>query len=336
VSASTAPQQYPTASQEYPPAESDHGPDPDGLAPLDLTQQPWPGSTEVLGGRQVHLRRTPGPVDATPAVFVHGLGGSASNWTDLAGLLAPRMAGVAVDLPGFGRSEPPSQGVYTVSGSAEVVVALLEQTGPAHLFGNSMGGAVCILVAAKRPDLVCTLTLVSPAVPDLRPDPRRFSDPRMPLAYLPVLGGYFRRQLQSATPQQRAEALIRLCFAVPDLVPEHRIEQAVAEAKERGSQSWAAEALGRSFGALLQSWLTLPGRRSLWVEAAAVSAPTLVVWGAQDRLVSVDRGPRLVSVLQRGRLLVLNRVGHVAQMEQPLTVARAAVAMHRAVQRGEW
>lgn len=43
-----------------------------------------------------------------------------------------------------------------------------------------------------------------------------------------------------------------------------------------------------------------------------------------------------MSVLQRGRLLVLNRVGHVAQMEQPLTVARAVVSLQRAVERGEW
>ncbi len=309
--------------------------DPDGLAPLDLQQAPWPGANEVLAGQQVHVRRTPGPAGATPAVFVHGLGGSASNWTDLAGLLSPLAPGIALDLPGFGRSAPPAHGRYSLTGSAEVVVALLEQTGPAHLFGNSMGGAVSILVAARRPDLVRTLTLVSPAVPDLRPDPRRISDPRLPLAYLPVVGGFFRRRLQASTPRERAQALVRLCFAEPDLVPEHRIEQAVSEAQERGGQSWAADALGRSFGALLQSWLALPAR-SLWAEAARVQAPTLVVWGAQDRLVSVDRGPRLVSTLPRGRLLVLNRVGHVAQMEQPLTVARAVVAMLRSVELREW
>ena len=40
------------------------------------------------------------------AVYVHGLAGSATNWTDLAGLLAPRAAGLSVDLPGFGLSEP--------------------------------------------------------------------------------------------------------------------------------------------------------------------------------------------------------------------------------------
>jgi pimeloyl-ACP methyl ester carboxylesterase len=48
-----------------------------------------------------------------------------------------------------------------------------------HLVGNSFGGAVALTVAARRPELVRTLTLVSPAMPDLRPDPRRVSDPRL-------------------------------------------------------------------------------------------------------------------------------------------------------------
>ena len=62
-----------------------------------------------------------------------------------------------------------------------------------HLFGNSMGGAISMIVAAAQPDLVRTLTLVSPAVPDLRPRLRRVSDPRMPLAFLPVVGTRVRR-----------------------------------------------------------------------------------------------------------------------------------------------
>ena len=51
------------------------------------------------------------------------------------------------------------------------VISLIEQRGnwPVHLIGNSLGGAVSTRVAARRPDLVRTLTLISPALPDLRP-----------------------------------------------------------------------------------------------------------------------------------------------------------------------
>jgi len=305
------------------------------LGAVDNARTSWPGETVAVGAQQIHVRTTPGPDGATPAVYVHGLGGSATNWTDLAGVLAPLMPGYAIDLPGFGLSEPPTDGDYSLGACAQLVIAYLEQRGPAHLFGNSMGGAVTLIVTARRPDLVETLTVVSPAVPDLRPDPRRVSDIRLPLAFLPVVGRRVRRQLANTPAEQRAEQMIRLCFADPDAVPEQKIAAAVHEAGQRSGQSWAAQALDKSFRAILQAWVTLPGR-SLWSIAAQVTVPTLVVWGTADRLVSVDRAARLVSSIQRSRLVMFNHVGHVAQMERPMAVGRAVAAMLSEVRAGEW
>jgi pimeloyl-ACP methyl ester carboxylesterase len=305
------------------------------LGAVDDSRASWPGEKVTVGAQDIHVRTTPGPAGATPAIYVHGLGGSATNWTDLAGVLAPLMPGHALDLPGFGLSDPPADGDYSLGACARLVIAYLEQVGRAHLFGNSMGGAVMLMVAARRPDLVETLTLVSPAVPDLRPDPRRVTDIRLPLAFLPIIGRRVRRQLANTPAEQRAEQMIRLCFANPDAVPEQKIAAAVHEAGERSGQSWAALALDQSFRAILQAWVTLPGR-SLWRIAAGVRAPTLVVWGTADRLVSVDRAPRLVATIERGRLLVFNGTGHVSQMEKPLAVGRAVQAMLGEVRAGEW
>ncbi|WP_127782300.1 alpha/beta fold hydrolase [Rhodococcus sp. X156] len=306
------------------------------LGAVDLTRTEWPGEMVDVGGRAVHVRTTPGPEGAVPAVYVHGLGGSATNWTDLAGALAPLMPGYALDLPGFGRSEPPADGDYSLPGCADLVIDYLEQQpAPVHLFGNSMGGAIAILVAARRPDLVQTLTLVSPAVPDLRPDPRRVSDLRMVLAVVPIIGRLVRQQLAETPAERRAEQMIRLCFADPDAVPENKIAAAVQEADERKGQSWASSALNKSFNAILQTWVTLP-HRSLWSVAGKVQAPTLVVWGTKDRLVTVERAPKLVAVIRRSRLLVFNQVGHVAQMERPVAVARAVRGMLQEVQEGQW
>lgn len=305
------------------------------LGAVDDSRTSWPGDTVAVGRQRIHVRTTEGPRGVTPAVYVHGLGGSATNWTDLAGVLAPLMPSYALDLPGFGLSDPPADGDYSLGACARLVVSYVEQLGPVHLFGNSMGGAVALMVAARRPDLVVTLTLVSPAVPDLRPDPRRVSDIRLPLAFVPVLGRRVRHQLANTSPQVRAEQMIRLCFADPDAVPEHKIAAAVAEAGDRSGQSWASQALGKSFGAMLQAWVSVPGR-SLWSIAAQVQAPTLLVWGTEDRLVSVDRSPRLVRTIKRSRLLVFNRVGHVAQMEKPVAVGRAVRAMLGEVQAGQW
>ena len=72
---------------------------------------PWPRRDVVLSNGTFSLREArPASPDAAPALFVHGLGGAATNWTDLMALLRDRLDGVAPDLPGFGWSPPPRDG----------------------------------------------------------------------------------------------------------------------------------------------------------------------------------------------------------------------------------
>ena len=304
------------------------------LPPLDTGQTPWPGEFRRIDDHEVHIRVTPG--NGPPAVYVHGLGGSATNWTDLAAQLKEHVSGYAIDLPGFGRSEPIPGYDFSLPTHARTVVKYLETLGePVHLFGNSMGGAISVIVAATRPELVRTLTLVSPAVPDLRPRLDRMSDPRMALTVLPIIGAKVRRELAKMSPHDRTRQMLELCFADPSIVPDNRIEESIAENEERAAQKWASRALSRSTVGLMTNWLT-PGARSLWRVLPSVQAPTLVLWGEHDRLVSVRKGPRTARTLPRGRLLVLPNTGHVAQMERPATVARAVLGMWEAVDRQTW
>lgn len=309
---------------------------------------PWPGrDVELPDGTVVHVRDTPGPDSGTPAVYVHGLAGSATNFSDLAGLLAVRTGGVAVDLPGFGLSQPPDGRDYSLGGQAATVEALLDRLGgrPVHLFGNSMGGAIVLLVADRRPDLVRTLTLVSPAMPDLRPDFRRVSDPRVVWASLPLVGRYARRSLASLTPRERMEKLLGLVFGEPELITEERMRLAIEEAREREAMPWAGHATGQATGAIFRDWLAPrggspwgkpPWGSSLWATARRVQAPTLVVWGDRDRVISPRLGPRTALALPHARLLVLPRAGHAAQMERPEDVARAALGLWDGVRSGTW
>ncbi|GAA4841690.1 alpha/beta fold hydrolase [Saccharopolyspora rosea] len=305
----------------------------DGIPPLDLTATPPPGHCTVIDTRwgplRLHARETPGPApDAPIAVHLHGLAGSATNWTDLSRQLSGRLRSIAVDLPGFGHSEPPPGFDFGRQAHAHVLARYLDGlgAGPVHLTGNSFGGAVAVELAATRPDLVATLTLISPAMPDLRPDPRRLSDARIVPALLPVVGARARRRLAAVTPHERAERLMRLCFAEPDSVPAHRVAEAAEEFREREALPWAGPSLGRTTTALLLSWL-VPPSRSLWWRLRQVAAPTLVVWGLADRVVSARKAPRTAATLPRGRLLVLPRTGHVAQMERPRMVARAVLGL---------
>lgn len=282
---------------------------------------PWPG--EDRGGTYVRV----GPREGgEPALMVHGLGGSSTNWTDLVALLRGRLEAEAVDLPGFGRSAPPADRRYRLGTHVRAVVRLLERrgAGPVHLFGNSMGGAVSTLVAANRPDLVRSLTLVSPALPpQLRGAP---PDPRLPLLLVPGLSALARRRLAQVTPEQRAKAVLALCYADPDCVSSERMAEAVEEVRRRNGLPHSDAAFAGSLRGLVGSYLT-PGPRGVWQQASRVQAPTLLVWGDQDRLVDVALAPRAARTFRDARLLVLPGVGHVAQMEAPETVARAFLGM---------
>ena len=281
---------------------------------------PWPGRLED----GVFVRRTKG-AGTEPALFVHGLGGASTNWTDLMGLLADVVAGEALDLPGFGRSDPPPSGSYRLRTHVDAVVRRIERRGePVHLFGNSLGGAVSTRVAATRPDLVRTLTLVSPALPSLRPS--RASDPRLPLLLVPGFAQLAGRQLARQTAEQRARAVLQLCYADPSHVPPQRLREAAAEVRRRAGLAHAETAFTASLRGLVATYLER-GPSSLWRQARRVQAPTLLVWGAKDRLVDVSLAPRAAASYPDCRLLVLPDVGHVAQLERPEVVARAFLGM---------
>ncbi|MDD7937802.1 alpha/beta hydrolase [Actinomycetospora lutea] len=298
----------------------------------------WPGHEVTVGDTTLHVRETPGPASET-AVYVHGLGGSSNNWTELAGALSGRCRGLAVDLPGFGRTPPPASGDYRPFAHAATLTAYLDdlarRTGPVHLLGNSLGGAVSLLTAAARPDLVRTLTLVSPAMPDLRPLPSRLGGRRAALALLPFLGAAARAEQAAEAPHERLARTMALCHADPRRVGDRAFAMAAQEAEERAALAWAPEALHHSFLGLLGTWLT-PSPRSLWTAAASVTAPTLVVWGEVDRLVGVSRAAHTAAALPAGRLLRLPGVGHVAQIERPQTVARAVLGLLDAAADGSW
>ena len=126
------------------------------------------------------MRSAPAAGGAEPALIVHGLGGSARNWTDLMDVLrqppgderdGPCWPARRWTCPGSATRRCPPTATTPSTPGPRGVIDLIDRRGnwPVHLVGNSLGGAVCVRVAARRPDLVRTLTLISPAMPDLRP-----------------------------------------------------------------------------------------------------------------------------------------------------------------------
>jgi pimeloyl-ACP methyl ester carboxylesterase len=277
----------------------------------------------------VYVRTAPARPDAEPALFVHGLGGSSTNWTDLMdelrqlpadGQPGPALACAALDLPGFGFSPAPADGDYSIDGHAASVIGLIEKRGnwPVHLISNSLGGAICTRVAARRPDLVRTLTLISPALPDLRP---RLVPLRVTLLSSPALGPWLATRARRLSAAARSELLLKDVYFDPrSMHPERRAEE-IAELGRRDGLEYASKVLILTARALVGEYLRR-GPRSLWRDAARVQAPTLILHGSHDKLVNPLLAARAARVFRRSRVVVLPRTGHVAMMEHPAWTAR--------------
>lgn len=291
--------------------------------PTSSPEQPWPRHEVLLRDRTLMARHAPALDDDAPAaVFVHGLGGSALNWTDLMGLLQPDVDGWAVDLGGFGQSPPPRDGDMSPRGHARSVAEFIESLdrGPVHLFGNSLGGAIAVQLAGRSPHLVRSLTLVSPALPGYRVT--RSS------AHLPVLAvpGVGERLIPKFNEQNSAGARVKgtidVCFADPSRLSDARRAEAVAETEGRDHLPYAADAMLRSLRGLLATYVDRGPQRP-WKLAEQVTCPTLVVYGQKDPLVDAKAAHRITKHFRDAHVVVLPDSGHVAQMEHPEFVAQA-------------
>lgn len=278
--------------------------------------------TVVLPGLELAVRsRPPLHTGLPPALFVHGLGGSSQNWSALMERLSATVDGEAVDLPGFGWSPPPADRDYSVTGLARVVIRHLDAAGrgPVHLFGNSLGGAVSTRVAAVRPDLVRTLTLVSPALPELRV--QRSAVPTALLA-VPGTAALFGRLTRGFTAEQRTRGVTDLCYGDPSRVTPEGFRAAVEEMERRMALPYFWDAMTRSSRGIVDAY-TLGGQHGLWRQAQRVLAPALLVYGGRDQLVSYRMARKAAAAFRGSRLLCLPEAGHVAMMEYPEVVAAA-------------
>ncbi|MEV7598053.1 alpha/beta hydrolase [Kitasatospora sp. NPDC089797] len=260
---------------------------------------------------------------ADTAVFLHGLGGWTHNWAALIALLRDSVHCLALDLPGHGRSAPPADGI-TVRHQAEAVADHLTRTGHrrVHLVGNSLGGLTALHLAAQRPEAVATLTLLAPVLPALPPPQAA----RAALLALPGAPRLYARLLAARSPDRQLDDLYRLIYADPRRV---RPEQRAAEARERLRRSvlpHAPRMLPEGMRAVVRSSLHR-GAASPWRQAGRITAPTLLVYGREDRLVPFRLAPRAYAAFRDARLLTLPDTGHVAMQEHPAAVAAAFRAL---------
>jgi pimeloyl-ACP methyl ester carboxylesterase len=252
-----------------------------------------------------------------PLLMVHGLGGNALNWMAVGPAIARTHRATAIDLAGFGQT-PLHGRSATVAANAQLVFDFIETVigEPVVLMGNSMGGHIAILEAASHPDWIHSMVLVDPAIPVThvsRPEPLMLAT----MAALSVPGlaqTLLDRRVRALGPEGLVKEALALVCADParvsaDVVAAH--EQLTRERGHLGRQN------GRAFVQASRSIGIGMADPRFWSRVAAVTAPTLVIHGSQDRLIPLAAVRELMRRRPDWSLDVLDGVGHVPMMETP-------------------
>lgn len=280
----------------------------------------WPGRQLSTSRGSVFVRHDP---DAAPgrqaALFVHGLGGESLDWAEVAFALGDRLDCYALDLPGFADSPMPADGDLSLDGHARAVADVARVIGPVHLVGNSLGGAIVTRVAAEHPELVRSLTLIAPALPDLRP---RFRSGELTVALVPLLGPWIVRVALRSDPERMARHIYALCYGDPRQVSAERHARELATLRHRAQLPHSALVYRSSLRAVVLSYFQR-GPRRLWRQAAGVGVPVLLVYGGRDKLVHPRMATRAVRTFRDAEVLRLPDAGHLSHLEAPKTVAGA-------------
>lgn len=256
--------------------------------------------------------------EAPIIVCVHGLGGSHANWD----LLAPRLARHgrvwAPDLAGFGLTDPAGRRA-TLEENLDLLAGFVRTVsrGPAVIFGNSMGGLLAIMLAARHPDLVSHLVVMNPALP-----------PSRPFRFDPLVSFYFAAyfvpgageallawRTRKLTPEQQVWETMQVCTADPTVVDDEVLAAQARLVARRRLMPHARPTFLAAARSLLVRLLFHGGR--VWADVDAVQAPTLLIHGDADRLIPVEAAHQAARHRPDWTMRIYPGLGHLPMLEDP-------------------
>jgi len=248
-------------------------------------------------GVNLHYQDTGPSKNAIPIVFLHGFGASLQTWETWAQALSEDYRVISVDLPGFGLTGEDPSGIYTDQRSVEVLEAFLKELKITKvvLVGNSMGGKFAWQFAARYPNQVAKLVLISPdgyASPGIeygkKPDVPAIAD----LYRYFFSKTFLAMNLEPAyaNPKTLNDALVNRYY---DLMLAPGVRGAI---------------LSRMQQTVLQD--PVPS-------LASIQVPTLLIWGEKDAFIPISNSNDYLKVMPNVKRVSLPNIGHLPQEEQP-------------------
>lgn len=261
---------------------------------------PPPSDFVDLGGQLVHFRDVGPRADPLPIVLVHGTSASLHTWEGWIAELSKSRRVIAFDLPGFGLTGPRADADYARDADARFTLALLDrlQVPRFVIGGNSLGGMVSWRVATLAPERVERLILVDAAG---LPDTVRSIPLGWRIARTPVLGKIAEWTLPRALVAQGLVA----SYADPAKITTELVDRYFELTLRDGNRAALRHRL-QQFE---------PGADAERI--ATIRQPTLILWGAQDRVILPAAAEEFQRRIPGSRRVMFEQLGHVPQEEDP-------------------
>jgi pimeloyl-ACP methyl ester carboxylesterase len=255
-------------------------------------------------GVNVHYQDTGASKNPIPILFLHGFGSSLQTWDSWSEALSSEYRVISLDLPGFGLTGEDPSGIYTDQRSVEVLEAFLKelQIPKVVLVGNSMGGKFAWQFAARYPNQVAKLVLISP---DGYASPGMEYGKKTEVPAIAELYRYFfsktflamNLEPAYANPKTLNDALVNRYY---DLMLAPGVRGAI---------------LARMQQTVLQD--PIPS-------LVTIKVPTLLLWGEKDAFIPIANSNDYLKVMPNAKRVSLPNIGHLPQEEQP-TIGLAAL-----------
>jgi 3-oxoadipate enol-lactonase len=224
--------------------------------------------------------------EASPIVFLHGVGSDRSVWRPQLEHFGATRGAIAFDYPGYGDSDPAPQGT-TRDDYAAAILSAMRELGleRAHVCGLSLGGVIAIAMHHAAPDRCASLILADTFA--VHPEGRAI---------------YERSLAGSSDLPATAEARVDVLLAQP---ADPHVRREVVETMSRIDP--AAYCIGAE-----AVWLADQRDR-----AAAIRVPTLIICGDEDRPTPPGLSRELHAMIHNSGLAMISSAGHLTNLEQP-------------------
>lgn len=278
---------------------------PERILQAEFARQRWlagadPLDFDIAGHRWASVAA--GPRDAPLLVLVHGFTGSKENWLPLMRELSRTHRVIAVDLPGWGESDRLAGADYGPVAQAARLAAFIKALpqAPELVVGHSMGGQIVGLLAARHPETAPRIVLMSSA--GVRYEENAFANA--------VLAGDNPFQVTNRAELKRYLGIV---FADPPFVPWPASEALVRRRRaDADFEQRVLDGIGRG-----------PDAFALEAELGNISAPTLLLWCREDKVIDISAAEVFARGLPDSRSVILSGCGHMPMMAQPRNVAEA-------------